>query len=381
MAKIALMTIYQVPNYGSVLQAYATQRVIERSGHSCHLIDYRYPNEWHYAHGRPRPSILSRIKQKMSLMLNIRTGKLMNATERFRRKYLNMTSRFDDYEALKRFDWSEYILVTGSDQVWNPRFLNGDKSFMLGFAPGSVRKVSVSSSFACKTLPPRLVDTYRRLLSQYDAISVRENNGADIITSELGLTQHPYVMLDPTLLLPFDEWRELINDKSIKSVSEPYILVYELTYAFDSQKAIASAAKRLVAEYGCRTIVNLGEGKSVMPLASHGVTVLNRCGCSVEEYLSLIAGASAVVTNSFHGTAFAVNAGRPVLTVIPQGGDDRQVSLLGSLSMEQVAVSADKDLSSIKSLREVAEYDVQQAHSRLQAKRQADLEWLRTGLG
>ena len=43
--KIALMTIFQVPNYGSVLQAFATQTVLEKLGYECDVINYNYPND------------------------------------------------------------------------------------------------------------------------------------------------------------------------------------------------------------------------------------------------------------------------------------------------------------------------------------------------
>ena len=56
--KIGLMTIFQVPNFGSVLQAYATQKVLENLGHECKVINYKFPNDWHYQNGayvRPNP--------------------------------------------------------------------------------------------------------------------------------------------------------------------------------------------------------------------------------------------------------------------------------------------------------------------------------------
>ena len=57
MKKIALITIYPVPNYGSVLQAYATQIMLEEHNIECDVINYRYPNEWHFANGMRRPNM------------------------------------------------------------------------------------------------------------------------------------------------------------------------------------------------------------------------------------------------------------------------------------------------------------------------------------
>ena len=54
--KIALFTIFRVPNFGSVLQAYATQKILEEQGHECIIIDY-------YA----KQSLAQKIKRFFSL--------------------------------------------------------------------------------------------------------------------------------------------------------------------------------------------------------------------------------------------------------------------------------------------------------------------------
>ena len=54
MSKAAILTIFRVSNYGSVLQAYASQCLMERMGYDCVMIDYRYPNDWHYGKGAVR---------------------------------------------------------------------------------------------------------------------------------------------------------------------------------------------------------------------------------------------------------------------------------------------------------------------------------------
>ena len=40
MKKVAVITRHAVSNYGSLLQAIATQRLIEQCGCSCEIIDY-----------------------------------------------------------------------------------------------------------------------------------------------------------------------------------------------------------------------------------------------------------------------------------------------------------------------------------------------------
>ena len=70
------MTIFQVPNYGSVLQAFATQTVLEKLGYECDVINYNYPNDWHYRHGFIRPSALKQRVKKALGLLGIHVDKL-----------------------------------------------------------------------------------------------------------------------------------------------------------------------------------------------------------------------------------------------------------------------------------------------------------------
>lgn len=43
--EVAVITRHAIANYGSLLQAAATQNAIEALGHSCRIIDYVRPNE------------------------------------------------------------------------------------------------------------------------------------------------------------------------------------------------------------------------------------------------------------------------------------------------------------------------------------------------
>ena len=52
---VGIITTYWQPNWGSVLQAYALQQTIISMGYSCEVINYKYPNEFHYSHGIPHP--------------------------------------------------------------------------------------------------------------------------------------------------------------------------------------------------------------------------------------------------------------------------------------------------------------------------------------
>ena len=52
MKKVGIITVHRLPNWGSVLQAYALQKIISKLGFDVENIDYKYPNEFHWARGK-----------------------------------------------------------------------------------------------------------------------------------------------------------------------------------------------------------------------------------------------------------------------------------------------------------------------------------------
>lgn len=346
MKRTALITLHSLPNYGSVLQAYATARVLERGGFGCDIIDYTYPNEWHYRHGQPRPAwwrpLYSRVAGPLLRGLGITSQHAFSSRLRdFRGDYLKETRAFGSLEALERHDWSGYqAVIAGSDQLWSPRFIKGDKAFMLSFVPDGVRKVSVASSFGVKDIPPGLTEHYRRWLGRFDAITVREENGLRIVRDTLGVDVATSQVLDPTLLLGPDEWDDLALKVMPRVPMEPYIVLYGLYYAFESRPTIFHALAEMQKRLGVKKVVSLSGYPD--PECPYPLKVDNRRDVRPEEFVALLKGAAGVVTSSFHGTAFALNFGRPLISVTPadRTDDDRQSSLLRAAGAPEVITPA-----------------------------------------
>ena len=185
--RIGLITIYQVPNYGSVLQAFASQKVLESIGFDCDIINYKYPNKWHWNNGVKRPNRLKAIVRSFI------PSKKETVLSRFRNRYYHFTKRFYSLEDLQRADWNKYsAFIVGSDQVWNYKYTKGDSVFLLSFVPKQIPRFSLSSSFAVKTLSVSLREKYRKYLSQFSVLSVREENGIHIIRQELKIENQLY---------------------------------------------------------------------------------------------------------------------------------------------------------------------------------------------
>lgn len=367
MKKIGLTTIYSVPNYGSVLQTYATQEVFKKIGFECYIIKYKYPNNWHYKQkGFTRPSFKSKVALFLGLRPNHRKQKKL---EKFKDKFFNFTREYKSLSELESENWNDYFaVVVGSDQVWNSRFLKGDSAFMLSYVPDNIKKISIASSFASKYIPEEYKEKYKQFLSRFNAFSVRERNGIEIINKQLEINNEVQVLLDPTLLLSKEDWLNLIPRSKFKKVSK-YILFYMLDYAFDPKPYIFEVVSYFAKKYGYDVIALEGY-KDLKD--DYGIEMINKTDSSINEFIDLFANADLVITSSFHGTAFSVNFGKPVISIIPDDkGDDRLSNLLNTLNLKQCIIPIKTKIEDIK-----PNYNIKTEQEILRDRRNESLAWI-----
>lgn len=364
--KIGLITIYHVPNYGSVLQTYATQEILTKLGHEVSVIRYNYFNDRYYKEIGHGPSLRERFYPLKSLLMPYSKAAVL---KRFRNNYLHFTRPFKSREALFNYDWSSYdAFVVGSDQVWNTRFLHGDPSFLLDFAPVDKHRYSLSSSFATTTVEKKYESSFREELGKFDAISVREQNGVNIIQQQLGINKPVKVTLDPTLLLNKEEWVSRFPTKTPRK-RKPYILYYMWAYAFEPRPYIYDVVKHFKNKMNCNVIALEGIRDSS---DCHSVSYIDADNSTIPEFVDLFSNASLVITSSFHGTAFALNFGVPVISIVPDNeGDDRQSTLLKQCGADKSIVQIGSDIVSIQ-----PESDMQNVVNKLDRIRKDNINWI-----
>lgn len=368
--KLGLITIYNVPNFGSALQAYASQYVLEGLGHECKIIQYRYPNELQRI---AKPNLKAKIYTMTAKFGLVSQQRKSNNLRKFREEKYNFTRPYNSFEELKRENWDSYDgFVIGSDQVWKTQYTKGEPAFTLSFVPDGKKRFSVASSFASNHLPEIYVDTFKAELQKFNALSVRESEGIEIITQQLGLNKNVFVCLDPTLLLNKDQWLKL-STKTRKISKEPYILYYMWSYAFEPRPYINNVVEYFRKKTGIRSVIALeGAPKSSI----HGVKYINKEDSSISEFLELFANASLVITSSFHGTAFAINMGVPLISVIPDNErDSRQSSLLHELGADNCIVKLNQDIETI-----VPYYNEDSVSQNLKLLRDNCFKWLKDNI-
>ena len=368
MKKVCLITLHRVKNYGSVLQAYATQIVLEKMGYDVFVIDY-YPSRYSFI------GMLKRIKKqnkflKKSLILRIIARIIIIPSYILRFKtfnnfiysYLRLSKNtYKTYEDLSKKVPVADIYITGSDQVWNSEWNGGiDKSLFLDFVPNNKRKIAYAASFGKKELDKSEIEITRELLKKYDKISLRELSGVDIVNKlEIKNAQN---VLDPTLLLSGDEWRKI---SSHRFNNKKYILVYNL----NRNKKIDTYALNLSKKTGLKIIFL---SYQIHEFYKKGKML---CNPKVQDFISLIDNAEYIITDSFHATAFSINLEKQFIIVYPNKYSTRLKSILELLNLNNRVAKDDKDMSLLTN-----KIDYKYVNKKMMDLRQESLEWLKNSL-
>ncbi|MBS5451859.1 MAG: polysaccharide pyruvyl transferase family protein [Coriobacteriia bacterium] len=283
-AKVGILTWHYYSNVGSNLQAWAMQHLLVDMGFDVRFVNYRRRE----LDGERFPKGLAK-----PILNALPFGPSFDAW-RFQRDELRQTRKtYDPADARAICDGFD-ALVCGSDQIWAPNVFN--PVYMLAGVSDGVRKVAYAASIGLPDIPAALRSEYRSLLSRFDAIGVREEQGRDLLVNELGLDA--ITVLDPTFLVSRDTWLSVADDARV--ANGPYVFCYFL----GSPSRYSDAVQKAARQTGLPVITYLPEaGEAEIP----GCRTLRRM--AVPEFLGWLSGASLVMTDSFHGIALSVNLG------------------------------------------------------------------------
>lgn len=340
--KIAILTIHKILNYGSTLQAYALQFFIEKNipNSSATIIDYKFPNQFHWKERYRNESRyriwrnrLHRIKENLIPCQIVK----QIIFQRFWKENYHLSHKYSTPECLFQNPPIDYdVHVLGSDQVWNTKTLCGDAIFLFSYLSDRDKCFSYASSFGVTHLPDEFSTLFKKHLSKFRAIGVREKDAVRLL-SNLGIQKNIHLVCDPTLLLKADDYKPLAS-KSKYTIDGDYILVYCLQYAFNPYPAIRNVIERLQKQYDYKVVfvnrVVKGEIKNSQKIKTAGPY----------DFLYLFRNAKIVVTSSFHGTAFSIINRKPFVSIAPRNGDNRIEYVLSRLGLcENLVFNDQKD--------------------------------------
>lgn len=372
-----------INNYGAALQGYALYTILKEMGLSPKVVRYKGGEarnsqiEYHlFQIKRAIGKLYHTIKDTKSEDLSQNTiDKIKKREDMFRSFIQNNLSFWNE----KRITWqqlrkvypkSDYY-ICGSDQIWNPYFKNGynDPGYFLAFAPKTAIKIAYAPSFGCDDIPENAKKTLSTLLDDFDAISVREKSGVDIIRKYTNrVAEH---VLDPTLLRTDEQWRYI--SKKPENLPSHYILSYRF--------AESAQTKNMIDEISHIT------GWPVISLPLSSVSMKDDYDSLYEagpqEFIGMIDNASLVCTDSFHATVFSIIMKTPVCVFLRESYENgnsmnsRIYSLLEMLHLDSHILTSDSRLDdALTCLQE----DYVFAHELLAKERDKSLQFLESAL-
>lgn len=311
MKKIALVTCYFQHNYGSQLQALATQMICDKLGwpNETICIEGLKPeiNKAKYQYFLSRCLDINTIKDKMATVRKI-WAKKTNPTyaknlalrdllfDKFAKERFTLSRRYNSKAELGASSSEYSAFIVGSDQLWLPSNISADY-YTLNFVPDGVgvRKVAYATSFGISQLPAKQAKMAKDFLPRLDSIMVREESGRKLVKQLIN--KDVPVVADPTLLFTAEEWASVLPQG--RRIDEPYILCYFL----GNNPPHRAWAKRLAAKTGCKIVqlANLDEYiKSDEGFADYPLYDVDPL-----DFVALIRDAKYVLTDSFHCTVFS----------------------------------------------------------------------------
>ena len=283
--KIAILTFHHNTNFGSALQAYGLFSVLKNEGYDPIFINYR-KNKFKMTGLRFLSHVMLAYLFKFSP--HIIPEKYSYRFLMFQKQYFKETKRIYDKNKLNVFSRKYKAYVAGSDQIWAPNLF--DSAYFFDFLDDSDYRISYGSSIGLSKIPNELMEEYKKHLSKFNALSVREEQGKKLLVDSLGLT--PTVVLDPTLLLS-----EKFYDKiAVIPKNKGYILAYFIEYNEKQYKFVNDYARERDLEI--ISVSRQNEGKYRFP------KTLMHLG--PREFLGYVKQSRIVFTDSFHGTLFSI---------------------------------------------------------------------------
>lgn len=340
--KVAILTFCRTTNYGAAMQCYALSQYVREQGHEVVILNVPL------THIGESPSF---VKRFCSFVLRMKR-RLLNSPQRQNLETIRYSrtsaQRIEDarYDALNQIEFNKFnqrflppftqeyktehdllsnspdvdLYIVGSDQVWNTQITLSQKDLFFFSFLKDKRRISYAASFGGSALwHENCVSTkcIKNLLQQFEAISVRESMGLEILNEQFDLDGTE--VLDPTFLL--DSYQSLLDYGRADAKGSVY--TYKFILNDEWMKVICSIADAL----------NAGIRMDCEVIKVAGVPFRPILG--VEDWLRMINSSEFIVTDSFHCTVFCILFRKPfIVTPSYPGGEGRMLSLLQKLGLE-----------------------------------------------
>ena len=361
---IGIMSMQRIINYGSFLQAYGLKKVLENMGHTVQFVDYKI-----------EPPLENEAEQNQVKTGTIKRAlKLLSPAYReYRREQIHMNRSFETFVSTFKSEYffelgltdkynicpSLDLLVIGSDEVFNctqAGDMVGYSRQLFGKDNRAQKVVSYAASFGYTNMERlkrfHIDQEVGEYLSQFDALSVRDENSGAIVEQLTGTKSLRHI--DPVLLYPFDEV------SSIDIGLNNYIVVY--AYAGRISDEEAKEIQKFAAK----------QKKKIITLGYYQTFCDDYILASPIEVLAYIKNADFVITDTFHGAIFSIKYQKRFGVIIRESNRNKLYDLLRLFSLEGRQIENMKNLSDIV----LAKIDVDSIQKQIKEERLRAMNYL-----
>ena len=317
--KSITVTTQRAINYGAVLQAYALHKIqlgfnIENS-----LLDY--PKVKSIYEKTPiklcRRTMISLVLNSASFFNRAKLNNLYNKFSHFVESNIKLTKVYNSITEANAAPPVADFYIDGSDQVFGLRGVY-DSLRTLNFGDASMPRFSYAASLGEYDWNDDEKESFRKIISSFKMVSVREKYTKNYIESFTDVKCYGH--MDPVFILDIREWNALATRPTM---CDPYILVFPLVGNTQTQEIVDRLKNMLKCKVVC-----------IQPIAFKSVRAdITIVDAGPQEFLGWVKYAQAVVTTSFHGTAFSILYKKPFYTLIKNYKSQRITDLLNMLAL------------------------------------------------
>ena len=344
MKKVCILTMHNVDNFGSVLQAYGLKRIVEKLGAEVSFADIqKNDNENQLLNGYNENSLYTRELHKKGFSFSKFDRYIFNRIYRklkrdnkkqaclfqaFRESFLNVDNHSEKYD----------LCIIGSDEVFN--CLQGAPWGYTSQLFGNVSNANSVISYAAscgstkyENVPDSVKRSIKASMNKFNRISVRDKNTYCFVTKFVHSKEINF-NLDPALVSNFDE--EIKNSRLPISSKLKYCLIYAYGYRINKKEEISG-------------ILSFCKKHKLVPITLGGPQAWcsRHINCSPFECLKLFKGAAFVITDTFHGTIFSLKYSDRFAVVIRESNRNKLLDLVERTKVRNHVIASFSDLERV----------------------------------
>jgi len=356
--KVAILSMQEVKNYGSFLQAFSLKKTIESLGNTCEFINI-IPGE---QLGNYKISKFHKIKLLIQRLWGRdfirRLSSIYIFQTRFSKEFLPYLG-VESERNIRHYD----VIVIGSDEVFNcaQKTWFGFSRQLFGEGLNADKIITYAASFGATTVDKLqelgIKKIVGRLLGNISVISVRDANSSITVKTLIGKV--PVMHLDPVLIFNYDLF--MPSNVTLKN----YMIVYTYPGRITDKQEIQSI-KDFAKPHRLK-LISIGHYFSwcddvVIP--------------SPFEVLAYFKNASYIVTDTFHGSVFSIKYNKAFCTIIRNMNNQKLSYLLKQFHLESRIINDIDKLDSILT----TPIDYKEINEYIAKETRCSIEYLKTNI-